>query len=397
MNSKKPVYLKQKTHIESFISYLKLDKKNNKPKQINKKLDTAVFVICWGPEFFSALKFFFLKHIRNELCQKYRKKTEIVIATDEEYLQKIKKELKKFKGISVKIQTFNSVVNDTSLDNFQKYGIIFQNLLIQEINNLWRKKIILLNPDQMFTKGLFEKIYEEKQDYFCGITAPIRCNFESWILKNRARQINADNALQCMHKIQKCLTVFENNRFVNTTAELASDPWGFGFWIHQTYFFKVMMYVLCYIDLSCLRKKGKIILRKVSPDIGFLEQFNLKESEINWMTNLNEGFSMDVSLGNREHKCYIGSGKLLKLMAKRFCFYKAGSINHMCYKKIFFIGKKLSSKSQKTLRNIILQHFYFSLKEKTQTVIKAIYNKNCQKRIREFKNYDEELLFCRDS
>jgi hypothetical protein len=400
MNIKSANYLVQKYKKEknvyrkiSILEDLEKCKFESKPA---KKTTIGLICICWGIEYAFLFKNFFLKHLNQNV--KNKEKMTIIVGTDLETYKILKKytEDEEFEW-NIEFRNFSSVILDQGLNQFEKLGIVFQKIFNEELQNDFREKIVLCNPDQIFTKEMFDYLLSQKFKKICAITAPIRSSYEDLLRheRNNTQSTLLERAIKAMHPMQTDLCAFSYKKgFKAIHREINAEPWGFGAWISEKkYIFKAIVYVLCSLNLELVRKKiNKIEITKVAPDIGFLEKMNLIDDDIDWITNCEKMASIDVSLKSRKNKCWVGAGILIKLLAKRFAFLNVGAVNRLCLDKVFKFGGSLNLNEQK-LEEKVLKLFYKELFLKKACVYaKSVFSRKARNLISEHKKYNEYLL-----
>jgi hypothetical protein len=400
MNIKRAYHLVRKYKSEknvfrkiSILGDLEKFKFKSKPA---KKTTIGLICICWGIEYAFLFKNFFLKHLNQNV--KNKEKMTIIVGTDLETYKTLKKytEDERF-AWNIEFRNFSSVTLDQGLNQFEKLGIIFQKIFNEELQNDFREKIVLCNPDQIFTKEMFDYLLSQKFNKICAITAPIRSSYEDLLRYERinTKSTLVECAIKAMHPMQTDLSAFSyKNGFKAIHREINAEPWGFGAWISEKkYIFKAIVYVLCSLNLKLIRKKlHKIEITKVAPDIGFLEKMDLIDNEIDWITNCEKMASIDVSLKSRKNKCWVGSGVLIKLLAKRFAFLNVGTVNRLCLDKVFKFGGPLDLNEQKLEKRILrlfYKEFFF---KKVCVYAKSVFSRKARNLISEHKKYNEYLL-----
>jgi hypothetical protein len=361
-----------------------------------KKTTIGLVCICWGIEYAFLFKHFFLKHLNRNV--KNKEKITIIVGTDLETYKTLKKYTQDEEfAWNIEFRNFSSIILDQGLNQFEKLGIIFQKIFNEELQNNFREKIVLCNPDQTFTKEMFDYLLSQKFNKICAITAPIRSSYEDLL---QCETINTEStlvecAIKAMHPMQTDLSAFSyKNGYKAIHREINAEPWGFGAWISEKkYIFKAIVYVLCSLNLVLVRKKiNKIEITKVAPDIGFLEKMNLIDNDIDWITNCEKMASIDVSVKSRKNKCWVGSGLLIKLLARRFAFLNVGTVNRLCLNKVFKFGGPLDLNEQK-LEKRVLRMFYKELFLKKACVYaKSVFSHKARNLLSEHKKYNEYLL-----
>lgn len=400
MNIERAYYLNEKYKKEKNvfrkISLLENLEKFKFESEPPKMTTIGLVCICWGIEYAFLFKNFFLKHLNQNV--KNKEKMTIIVGTDLETYKTLKKytENEEF-AWNIEFRNFSSVILDQGLNQFEKLGIIFQKIFNEELQNNFREKIVLCNPDQIFTKEMFDYLLSKKFDKICAITAPIRSSYED-LLRNE--KINTKStlmecAINAMHPMQRDLCAFSYKYgFRAIHREIDAEPWGFGAWISEKkYIFKAIVYVLCSLNLELVRKKiNKIEITKVAPDIGFLEKMNLIDSDIDWITNCEKMASIDVSLKSRKDKCWVGSGVLIKLLAKRFAFLNVGTINRLCLNKVFKFGGPHNLNEQKLERRVLKLFYKELFLKKACVYAKSVFSRKARNLLLEHKEYNAYLL-----